>query len=193
MYFTIVNPSCVATRSQSGVPCNIWRMAVHFVGKNRLRVCRLLQANRAVEVSWPLGVWLRRGFGKYPNGKDKAWCGGHAASGLCQPPTSAANRSASEGPQLPGWYSSRGVASPRIGSTIAHAASTASSLTNSVATPRIASVNKCSYGATSSDLSVATAESSHRNRNQFPPRTFYLGAHRQFKIRTKPKPQIIGL
>ena len=41
---------------------NRQRLAVHFVGKNRLRILHQLQANRAVEVSWPLGVWLRRGF-----------------------------------------------------------------------------------------------------------------------------------
>src|ERR1700676_4737162 len=38
------------------------RLTVHFVGKNRLRVFRQLQANRAVEVSRSLGVWLRCGF-----------------------------------------------------------------------------------------------------------------------------------
>src|SRR5579864_6927539 len=37
-------------------------LAVHFVGKNRLWIFRQLQANRAIEVPRPLGVWLRRGF-----------------------------------------------------------------------------------------------------------------------------------
>src|ERR1700693_5521577 len=41
---------------------NRQRLAVHFVGKNRLRIFRQLQANRAVEVPRPLGVWLRCGF-----------------------------------------------------------------------------------------------------------------------------------
>ena len=41
---------------------NRQRLAVHFVGKNRLRIFRQLQANRAVEVSRSLGVWLRCGF-----------------------------------------------------------------------------------------------------------------------------------
>jgi hypothetical protein len=38
------------------------RLAIHFVGKNRLRIFRQLQSNRAVEVSRSLCVRLRRGF-----------------------------------------------------------------------------------------------------------------------------------
>ena len=34
-------------------------MTIHFIGKNRLRIFRQLQANRAVEVSRSLGVRLR--------------------------------------------------------------------------------------------------------------------------------------
>ncbi len=41
---------------------NRQRLAVHFVGKNRLRIFRQLYANRAVEVPRSLGVWLRCGF-----------------------------------------------------------------------------------------------------------------------------------
>src|ERR1700676_131635 len=37
------------------------RLAVHFVGKNRLRIFSQLQANRSVEVPGSLGVWLRCG------------------------------------------------------------------------------------------------------------------------------------
>lgn len=47
-------------------------------------------------------------------------------AGQCQPPASAVSRSASAGPQVPGSYSKSGVCVPRIGSTIAHDASTAS-------------------------------------------------------------------
>ena len=46
---------------------------------------------------------------------------------------------ASAGPQVPGSYSYTGVASFRIGSTAAQAASTSSSRANSVASPAIAS------------------------------------------------------
>ena len=41
---------------------NRQRLAVHFVGKNRLRIFRQLYANRTVEISRSLGVWLRCGF-----------------------------------------------------------------------------------------------------------------------------------
>jgi hypothetical protein len=41
---------------------NPQRRAVHFGGKNGLRIFRQLQANRALEVPRSLGVWLRRGF-----------------------------------------------------------------------------------------------------------------------------------
>src|ERR1700733_13003754 len=33
----------------------------------------------------------------------------------------------------------------------------------------------------------------HRSRNQFSAGTFYLGAHRKFESRTKPKPEVICL
>src|SRR5665213_571231 len=38
------------------------RLAVHFIGENRLRIFSQLQTNRAVEISRSLGVWLRCGF-----------------------------------------------------------------------------------------------------------------------------------
>src|ERR1039458_8639714 len=41
---------------------NRQRLAIHFVGKNRLRIFRQFQANRAIEVPRSLGVWLRCGF-----------------------------------------------------------------------------------------------------------------------------------
>src|ERR1700674_1725033 len=41
---------------------NRQRPAVHFVGKNRLRIFRQLYANRTVKVPRSLGVWLRGGF-----------------------------------------------------------------------------------------------------------------------------------
>src|ERR1700720_1894074 len=61
------------------------------------------------------------------------------SSGLCQPSTSVAKRSASRGPHEPGRYGCKFVALARMGSTIAQAASTASSRTNNMASPCMAS------------------------------------------------------
>src|ERR1039458_1592757 len=50
------------SKSERGSVQNRQRLAVHFVGKNRLRIFRQFQANRAIEVPRSLGVWLRCGF-----------------------------------------------------------------------------------------------------------------------------------
>src|ERR1700730_1946448 len=62
--------------------------------------------------------------------------------GLCQPPSSAIMRSASVGPQVVGSESWTGVALPKAGSTTLQAASTLSSRTNSVGSPRSASPSR---------------------------------------------------
>src|SRR5439155_15837608 len=62
--------------------------------------------------------------------------------GHCHPPICAVSATASGGPQLPGSYSRTGVAVPRMGWTTAHAASTASSRANSVASPAMASPSR---------------------------------------------------
>src|SRR5262249_18003153 len=65
-------------------------------------------------------------------------------------PMPAMRLSASDGPQVPGAYSWTGEAVPRIGSTMRHASSTASSREKSVASPRAASPRRRSYGSMSS-------------------------------------------
>ncbi len=84
----------------------------------------------------------RRGicFSTFSAALQRGTNGGYAGS--CQPPMSAASSRESAGPQVPGSYNSVGQQSPRIGSTIAHAASTASCRTKSRGSPFIASVSK---------------------------------------------------
>lgn len=57
------------------------------------------------------------------------------SNGLAQPPGRSMSRSASTGPQVPGWYSCGGVVLVKIASTMRHSASMASSRANRVGRP----------------------------------------------------------
>src|SRR5438445_3334487 len=79
--------------------------------------------------------------------------------GLCQPPSPAMIWSASIGPHVFGSYSWTGVAFLNTGSTALHAASTPPSRTNNVASPRMASPSRRSYGVISSVNTCRTISS----------------------------------
>ena len=113
-----------------------------------------------------LGVVLLQGVprGALPSARS---CGLRWGRARCPRPRSA--RRPRPGPRSRARTGAPGVASPRIGSTTRHAASTASSRANSVGSPRIASPSRRSYGGISSGRLVG-ARAARRPRRSSPRR-----------------------